>query len=90
MIVFVKCYKDKTNVQNGEEAWYLEVYATALAATYSGSSDDRYLLSTYTDRDKIGITSVQDGEEAWYSEVCAATLAATYGGSSDGRYLVST
>ncbi|CAG2194546.1 FURIN [Mytilus edulis] len=37
-----------TSVEEGKNAWYSEVCAAALAATYGGSSDYRYLTSTTT------------------------------------------
>ncbi|CAC5358763.1 Neuroendocrine convertase 2,Furin-like protease 2,Proprotein convertase subtilisin/kexin type 4,Furin,Furin-like protease 1, isoform 1-CRR,Furin-like protease kpc-1,Proprotein convertase subtilisin/kexin type 5,Endoprotease bli,Furin-like protease 1, isoforms 1/1-X/2 [Mytilus coruscus] len=37
-----------TSVQQGENAWYSEVCAPALAATYGGSEEDRYLTTTTT------------------------------------------
>ena len=33
-----------TSVANGENAWYSEVCAAALAAAYGGSEDHRYLV----------------------------------------------
>ena len=36
-----------TSVQSGQNAWYSEVCAAALAATYGGSSKDRFLVSVY-------------------------------------------
>jgi hypothetical protein len=36
-----------TSVRSGQNAWYSEVCAAALAATYGGSSEDRYLVSVY-------------------------------------------
>ncbi|CAG2227760.1 PC3-like endoprotease variant B,Furin-like protease 2,Furin-like protease 1, isoform 1-CRR,Furin-like protease 1, isoforms 1/1-X/2,PC3-like endoprotease variant A,Proprotein convertase subtilisin/kexin type 5,Furin-like protease kpc-1,Proprotein convertase subtilisin/kexin type 4,Proprotein convertase subtilisin/kexin type 7,Furin,Proprotein convertase subtilisin/kexin type 6,Furin-1 [Mytilus edulis] len=38
----------KTSVQQGQNAWYSEVCAPALAATYGGSEEDRYLTTTTT------------------------------------------
>ncbi|XP_071165978.1 furin-1-like [Mytilus edulis] len=35
-----------TSVQQGQNAWYSEVCAAALAATYGGSEQDRYLITT--------------------------------------------
>ncbi|XP_063426267.1 proprotein convertase subtilisin/kexin type 6-like [Mytilus trossulus] len=37
-----------TSVEEGKNAWYSEVCAAALVATYGGSSNDRYLTSTTT------------------------------------------
>ncbi|XP_076095778.1 proprotein convertase subtilisin/kexin type 6-like [Mytilus galloprovincialis] len=37
-----------TSVQLGQNAWYSEVCAPALAATYGGSEEDRYLTTTST------------------------------------------
>ena len=34
-----------TSLQSGQNAWYSEVCTAALAATYGGSSTDRYLVS---------------------------------------------
>lgn len=33
-----------TSVEEGKNAWYSEVCAAALVATYGGSSNDRYLV----------------------------------------------
>ncbi|XP_063426114.1 furin-like protease 1, isoforms 1/1-X/2 [Mytilus trossulus] len=37
-----------TSVEEGQNAWYSEVCAAALVATYGGSSNNRYLTSTTT------------------------------------------
>ncbi|XP_076100714.1 proprotein convertase subtilisin/kexin type 6-like isoform X2 [Mytilus galloprovincialis] len=37
-----------TSVEEGQNAWYSEVCAASLAATYGGSSNNRYLTSTTT------------------------------------------
>ncbi|XP_071161252.1 furin-like isoform X1 [Mytilus edulis] len=37
-----------TSVQQGENAWYSEVCAAAMAATYGGSNRDQYLTTTTT------------------------------------------
>ena len=36
-----------TSVQSSQNAWYSEVCTAALAATYGGSSKDRFLVSCF-------------------------------------------